>query len=166
MPQDLTDDKSTLVQVMAWCCQATNNYLNQCWPRPPTPYGVTKPQWVNSLWLGNSIWRHRSGSALSLVMACCLMALSRYLNQCWLTWLIINKVQCHSSEGNFTKATSAINCSGWNCQPWPSRSQNWMFVYFIITLSRSQQFPTSSSQNQVKLGEWATGHFMHCNCYN
>ena len=52
--------------------------------------------------------------------------------------------------------------SGWNCQPWPSRSQNWMFVYSIIILSRSQQFPTSSSQNQVKLGEWATGHFMHC----
>ena len=52
--------------------------------------------------------------------------------------------------------------SGWNCQPWPSRSQNWMFVYFIIILSRSQQIPTSSSQNQVELGEWATGHFMHC----
>ena len=41
MPQDLTDDKSTLVQVMAWCCQATSHYLNQCWPRSPTPYGVT-----------------------------------------------------------------------------------------------------------------------------
>ena len=48
MPQDLTDDKSTLVQVMAWCCQATSHYLNQCWPRSPTPYGVTRPQWVKS----------------------------------------------------------------------------------------------------------------------
>ena len=52
--------------------------------------------------------------------------------------------------------------SGWNCQPWPSRSQNWMFVHSIIILSRSQQFPTSSSQSQVELGEWETGHFMHC----
>ena len=26
-------DKSTLVQVMAWCCQATSHYLSQCWPR-------------------------------------------------------------------------------------------------------------------------------------
>ena len=26
MPQDLTDDKSTLVQVMAWCRQATSHY--------------------------------------------------------------------------------------------------------------------------------------------
>ena len=32
MPLDLTDDKSTLVQVMAWCCQATSHYLSQCWP--------------------------------------------------------------------------------------------------------------------------------------
>ena len=55
-------------------------------------------------------------------------------------------------------------CSGWNCQPWPSRSQKWMFVHSIIILSRSQQFPTSSSQNQVELGEWATAHFMHCKC--
>ena len=58
--------------------------------------------------------------------------------------------------------SNQYSSSGWNCQPWPSRSQNWMFVYFIIILSRSQQFPTSSSQNQVELGEWATGHFMHC----
>ena len=40
---DLTDDKSTLVQVMAWCHQATSHYLNQCWPRFLTPYGVTRP---------------------------------------------------------------------------------------------------------------------------
>ena len=32
-------------------------------------------------------------------MACCLMAPSHYLNQCW---LIINKVSWHSCEGNFT----------------------------------------------------------------
>ena len=30
---DLTDDKSTLLQVMAWCRQATGRYLSQCWPR-------------------------------------------------------------------------------------------------------------------------------------
>ena len=47
MPQGLTDDNSTLVQVMAWCQQATSHYLNQCWPRSPAPYGVPRPQWVN-----------------------------------------------------------------------------------------------------------------------
>ena len=33
MPLDQTVDKSTLVQVMAWCHQATSHYLSQCWPR-------------------------------------------------------------------------------------------------------------------------------------
>ena len=47
MRQDLTNDKSTLVQVMAWCCQAPSHYLSQCWPRSISPYGVTKPQRVN-----------------------------------------------------------------------------------------------------------------------
>ena len=46
MPQDLTDDKSTLVQVMAWCRQATIHSLSQCWPRSMSPNGVTRPQWV------------------------------------------------------------------------------------------------------------------------
>ena len=45
MPLDLTDDKSTLVQVMAWCRQATSHYLSQCWPRSLSLYGITRPQW-------------------------------------------------------------------------------------------------------------------------
>ena len=32
MPQDLTNDQSTLVQVMAWSHQAISYYLSQCWP--------------------------------------------------------------------------------------------------------------------------------------
>ena len=47
MSPDFTDDQSTLVQVMAWCRQAPSHYLNQCWPRSLSPYGVTRPQWVN-----------------------------------------------------------------------------------------------------------------------
>ena len=43
---DLSDDKSTLVQVMAWCHQATSRYRRQCWPRSISPNGVTRPQWV------------------------------------------------------------------------------------------------------------------------
>ena len=47
-PQDLTDDKSRLVQVMAWCHQATSHYLSQCWPSSLSPNGVTRPQRVNT----------------------------------------------------------------------------------------------------------------------
>ena len=46
MSLDLTEDNSTLVQVMAWCRQATSHYLSQCWPRSVSPYGVIRPQWV------------------------------------------------------------------------------------------------------------------------
>ena len=49
MSLDFTDDQSTLVQVMAWCHQATSHYLSQYWPKSLLPYGVTRPQWVNSL---------------------------------------------------------------------------------------------------------------------
>ena len=37
MSLDLNDEKSTLVQVMAW---------SQCQPKSFSPYGVTRPYWV------------------------------------------------------------------------------------------------------------------------
>ena len=39
-------DKSTLVQLMAWCSQAMSHYLNQCWPWSLRSYGITRPKWV------------------------------------------------------------------------------------------------------------------------
>ena len=45
--QDLTDENSALVQVMAWCHQATSHYLTHCCSRPMTAYGVSRPPWVN-----------------------------------------------------------------------------------------------------------------------
>ena len=44
---DFTDDQSTLIQVMAWCHQATSHYLSQYWPGSLSPYGFTRPQWVS-----------------------------------------------------------------------------------------------------------------------
>ena len=38
---DANNIESTLVQVMAWCHQATHPYLSQCWPRSMFPYGIT-----------------------------------------------------------------------------------------------------------------------------
>ena len=66
MPQNIFDYSqldSTLVPVMAWCHKATSHYLNQCWPRFVSPYGVTRLQWLThavlNLFLGNmNIWLH------------------------------------------------------------------------------------------------------------
>ena len=41
MSEHLTDHQSTLVQVMAWCRQATSHYLSQCWPRSLLPLSET-----------------------------------------------------------------------------------------------------------------------------
>ena len=58
MPQDLTDNKSTLVQVMAWCRQAASHYLGQCGLSFLSPYGITRPQWVNVIWPNRITQKH------------------------------------------------------------------------------------------------------------
>ena len=50
---------------------------------------------VNSLWPDDAIWRHIIGSTFVQVMACCLMAPSHYLNQCW---LIISEILWHAFQ--------------------------------------------------------------------
>ena len=41
MPRDTFDDKSALVQLMAWYHQATSHYMSQCRPRSMLPYELT-----------------------------------------------------------------------------------------------------------------------------
>ena len=63
---------------------------------------------IYSLWPSDVIWRHRTGSTKAQVMACCLMAPSHYLNQCW---FLISDVSWHSSWNNFSVSTQAITLS-------------------------------------------------------
>ena len=42
-------NESALVQVMAWCRQATSHYLNQGWLRSMSTYDINRPQWVKTL---------------------------------------------------------------------------------------------------------------------
>ena len=54
------DKKSTLVQLMAWCCRATSHYMTQSWQSHVMRYGITglwyvltEDEWcicVNKLW--------------------------------------------------------------------------------------------------------------------
>ena len=74
----------SLEQVKSFTTNLTpSHYLNQlCW--------------VNSLRPSDVIRRQGTESTLAQVMACCLMAPSHYLNQCW---LIISKVLWHYHQG-------------------------------------------------------------------
>ena len=60
MPQDLTNEKSTLFQVITWCCQATSHCQNQCRPKSKSSYGITRQQCVNSTWLGVQYMCHKN----------------------------------------------------------------------------------------------------------
>ena len=50
MSLHLTDDKSTLVQVMAWCCRASSHYLTKCWPRSMESLGHNELRWTPKFW--------------------------------------------------------------------------------------------------------------------
>ena len=93
MPLNLTDDKSTLVQVMAWCRQATSHYLSQCWTRSLSPYGVARPQWVNMLkwWISSLItsipsFKKESSSALLKASRLCIEYFGRPAQNSWTSY--------------------------------------------------------------------------------
>ena len=47
MPKNLSNEKSTLFQVTAWCHQAASHFLGRCWPRHLFPYGGhNKLMWI------------------------------------------------------------------------------------------------------------------------
>ena len=65
-----------------------------------------EPRWqFNTLWPSDTIWWPKPESSLAQVMACCRMATSHYLNQCW---LFISEILWNSPEGNFAGNTQDI----------------------------------------------------------
>ena len=63
MPKDIIDDKSTFVQVMAWCWQATSEPLPE--PLLTQIYVIIYCQWptMSSAWL---LWDEESTDGLAL----------------------------------------------------------------------------------------------------
>ena len=49
MPLNKCDDKSTLIQVMAWEGQAPNSYPSLCGTGSISAVGLTRPQWVRRI---------------------------------------------------------------------------------------------------------------------
>ena len=119
---------------MAWCCQATSHYLKQCWPRSLPPYGVTRPQWVNTLWPSDDIWCHRTWSTLVKVMACCLITPSHYLTH-W--WLIVKWTPGNNIHWNYNQHLNFY----WRKCIWKSHLQNAIQskqLYHIMVTCRTE----------------------------
>ena len=72
-------------------------------------------------------WRHRFGSTLTHVMACCLKASIHYLNQ---LWLIIGRVRHHSPKSNST----------WNVHESNHYSVSNNYSFKIKTTSHKEQW--------------------------
>ena len=71
--QDTTNNRSTLAWAMAWC----RHNLNQCWPRSMSPYGVTRPLWINS---STSLWnKKKEKRSLTGARCCQLLCVQRCL---------------------------------------------------------------------------------------
>ena len=75
-----------------------SRHFQQTWSLVRQEYSKARELAFNLLWPSDAIWWHRFCSILAQVMACCLVAPSHYLNQCW---VVISGVLWYSPEGNF-----------------------------------------------------------------
>ena len=121
MPQDLTDDKSTLVQVMAWCRQATSHYLGQCWPISMSPNGATRPQLVK----GVSTRTHQVPASFSWKVYGSAQSYMVY-DQMWATSRRQNGMRNDVLSVSLNAVTKAIVLTHW------PREFEWNFIYVIF----------------------------------
>ena len=92
MSLGFTDDQSTLVQVMAWCRQATSHYLSPCWPRSLSPYGVTRPQWVKLHFGSNNNSSFTGQSSFWMMMSVVLIRFKLNLVYVYYVYISISQV--------------------------------------------------------------------------
>ena len=148
MPQNFPNEKSTLVQVMAWCLQATSHYLSQCWPRPKSPEGVTRPQWVKSciiFWL----------KATYLEVKCKSMRAS-------MSTFRISAHQLDIETGQYCDPPPPVPRENWYCslyEPGEAKIRGWIshahgmwakWGNFVLAQKCSKKMLTSSSRPRLE----------------
>ena len=138
VPKGPINNMPSLVQIMACRWPGDKPLSEAMMVSLLTHICVTRPQWVKALWLGDAIWWHRFGSTLAHVMACCLTALSHYLNQCQ---LLISEVLWHSHKSNFTRNTHDIHLQ--------VEFENYIFK--ITAVSPRRQWVNKKGEN-IQLG--------------
>ena len=84
VPMSPIDNKPVLVQVMAWRQKGDKPLPELMLIKFTDAYMQYWGRWVNSLWPNDAIWDRDLGQHWLRRKACCLMAPSYYLNQCWL----------------------------------------------------------------------------------
>ena len=108
MAENLTNNLSKLVQVMAWCHQIASHYLINCWPRSLLPCGVTGPQWalhmgtwtktvefLHASWFSNAFWISMNGYHCILI---------------WISYRYILRVQWTINHDHQTNVDPVLWC--------------------------------------------------------
>ena len=106
----------------------------------------------NSLWPCDAIWRQRSWSTLVQVMACCLMAPSHCLNQCWLCQIFQGptrkwRVQISEVVSSSPQWQRAEKTAGWQALIFPDM----MAVMEPISTHGTDNVPAAYQQAEVDL---------------
>ena len=123
MPQNSAVDKSTLVQLMAWCRQATNHYLSRCWPKSMSPNGITRTQRVNSTC---RCWKTMFGKP-----SICLRNSTDSASACWtLNSLTISRAPKSCSK---TTTSSKSEWCGHQSSNWTMRVIEYWSEYVVPT---------------------------------
>ena len=161
MPEFLIDEKSTLVQVMAWCCQAASHYLNQCWPTSPTWYGVTRQELIN---INNVTWRSVNSSPTNLAddILNCIFIMKSFVFRFEFHWSLFLRVQLTIDQHWFTWQRTG-NITSHDLNQWgPSSPMHicgtggrWVNKYFSIVVQIQWKFyllsPTTSESDLHKI---------------
>ena len=84
LPQNLTNESSTLAQVIAWCRQATSHYMSQSWPICKLLYDVSRPHWVKLLGIHIRFIKDKKLFECKLYIAECMYQyMSVHFKSCW-----------------------------------------------------------------------------------
>ena len=102
-----------LVQVMAWCRQVTSQCLGQYLPSSISPYGVTRPQWVN-VYVPQQIYSNFTDDYFRRIG----LNNDIYILTHWQSvTLNVLKYRCHYSR-NFGKMATILQTALWNAFCW------------------------------------------------
>ena len=122
--QKTFDGESTLIQVMAWCHQATSYDLSQCYdPRSRSPFGITRPQWFKTIrfcFEVITLWGHMKDVVLVIVAYILPGSLGPWLRR--LKYVHLNQL-----------ISNYVHCKVWDEITYPCRNVNGATVQVILS---------------------------------
>ena len=123
MPEAILDDKSTLVQVMTWCSQATTHYLSQSWPKSILPHGIIKPQCIKH---PESEWMKR----YNIIFMC------RYKCRLANVWKLLGVVLFAATRGKAQRHDICMALRSF-CAMWKVFTKKRVFLCFTSNIRRN-----------------------------